>query len=316
MNPSPDLDDARGTPTRAELTETVRQAFITGATLTIPGIITLIILTVVLNFVSNLVPDGVVEVANSVWPGQALPAAVVEGITILALVALILAVGFVAERTAGDAHAERFHGWMESIPGLGSVYTSFNEMSELLLDSDTDSFQEVKLVEYPTEGSYVVAFLTASMPEDIESATGNEEMVTLFVPMAPNPVMGGFVIHVDADRVVDVDMSVEEGIRSIVTSGVATGEGGPQAAGVGERELRELGATERIGQQVDPGRDRLGAVTAPPRERARAAAYDEQVDPEHAGTPEGVEQRRKTEREDRGEEDLTPRELESRGGEQ
>jgi uncharacterized membrane protein len=40
---------------------------------------------------------------------------------------------------------------MESIPAVGRVYTSFNQMSSLLLNSDTDSFQEVKLVEYPTE---------------------------------------------------------------------------------------------------------------------------------------------------------------------
>jgi hypothetical protein len=42
--------------------------------------------------------------------------------------------------------------------------------------------------------------------------------------MAPNPVMGGYVMHVSAERVYDVDLTVEQGIRSIVTSGVATGE--------------------------------------------------------------------------------------------
>lgn len=46
--------------------------------------------------------------------------------------------------------------------------------------------------------------------------------MTVFRPMAPTPVMGGFVLHVDAGRVSDVDMSVEAGIRSIVSSGIAT----------------------------------------------------------------------------------------------
>jgi uncharacterized membrane protein len=49
-------------------------------------------------------------------------------------------------------------------------------------------------------------------------------MVTLFMPMAPNPVMGGHVVHVPTSRVYDIDMTVEEGLRSIVTSGVATGD--------------------------------------------------------------------------------------------
>jgi uncharacterized membrane protein len=46
-------------------------------------------------------------------------------------------------------------------------------------------------------------------------------MHTLFVPMAPNPVMGGFLVHAPADRVRDIDMTVEESMQAIITSGVA-----------------------------------------------------------------------------------------------
>jgi hypothetical protein len=49
-------------------------------------------------------------------------------------------------------------------------------------------------------------------------------MLTLFLPLAPNPVMGGHLAHIPEDRVYDVDMTVEEGIRTIVTSGVAVSE--------------------------------------------------------------------------------------------
>jgi uncharacterized membrane protein len=49
-------------------------------------------------------------------------------------------------------------------------------------------------------------------------------MVSVFMPMAPNPFMGGFVLHVAADRVHDVDMSVEEGIQAVVSSGIAVDE--------------------------------------------------------------------------------------------
>ena len=43
--------------------------------------------------------------------------------------------------------------------------------------------------------------------------------------------MGGYLAHVPADRVHDVDMTVEEGIRTIVTSGIAVGEDGESAVG-------------------------------------------------------------------------------------
>lgn len=49
-------------------------------------------------------------------------------------------------------------------------------------------------------------------------------MVTLFIPLAPNPVMGGFLTHVPTDRVRDIDMTVEAGVRSIITSGIASDE--------------------------------------------------------------------------------------------
>jgi uncharacterized membrane protein len=96
-----------------------------------------------------------------------------------------------------------------------------NQLSEIIVESDTDNFQEVVLVEYPAEGSYSIAFKTAEPPEVIAQATAGEDMITVFMPMGPNPVMGGFVLYIAEDRVHDVDLSVEEGITSVVSFGVA-----------------------------------------------------------------------------------------------
>ncbi|MFB6172288.1 MAG: DUF502 domain-containing protein [Haloarculaceae archaeon] len=237
---------------RASLRESVRRAFISGLALTIPALITLIVLTFALNFVASLL-GPVAGVVNYVLPGRDVAAVVLQLAALLTLLVVIFLVGVISERTSGDRFADEFHSFMEAIPGIGSVYTSFNEMSELLLDSDTDSFQDVKLVEYPTDDSYAVAFLTAESPEAVTEATGHDEMETLFMPMAPNPVMGGFVVHVAADRVHDVDLTVEEGIRSIVTSGVATGaESGP---GVPGDDLGDQGAFD---QSAPPAPDAVG----------------------------------------------------------
>jgi uncharacterized membrane protein len=150
---------------------------------------------------------------------------VVQTLTAAVLGLLILLVGLTAEsRYGGGGLATRVEDLLASVPGVGSIYRSIDEISELLLESDTDSFKEVKLVEYPDEGSYTLAFLTAETPEVVREATGHGEMVTLFMPMAPNPVMGGYVVHVSEDRVYDVNMTVEEGIQSIVSSGVAVND--------------------------------------------------------------------------------------------
>ena len=204
--------------------EQLRQMFISGAAITIPAVVTLVVLAFAVNFILGLISPVVTVAADVFSLERNVPEEYMEALAVLTLLATVFAVGFVAETRSGDGLERAFDTAMARIPGVGSVYTSFNEMSKMLLSNDTQSFREVKLVEFPTAGAYTVAFVTADTPEVVNSATGNEEMTTLFMPMAPNPVMGGFVIHVTDERVHDVDLTVEEGIRSIVTSGVATGE--------------------------------------------------------------------------------------------
>jgi uncharacterized membrane protein len=264
----------------------VRRSLITGTAIILPLGVTLILLGFVLQSISQQLDPVTSAIQNSRFVAQSTQAVLIEVVTVLTLLLVILAIGFVAEfSTRGTKLGEQFDELMASIPGIGSVYTSFDEMSEIMLDSDTDSFQDVKLVEYPGEGSYTVAFKTAETPPVIERGTGQEDMVTLFMPMAPNPVMGGFVIHVSRDRVVDVDLTVEEGIRSIVTSGVAIGDDDdPDLRGLTAEQMQTLGRIERVEQQTAPEKTPDSAHPAGDV-GDRTEEYDEAVSPEHSDTP-------------------------------
>jgi uncharacterized membrane protein len=110
-------------------------------------------------------------------------------------------------------------------------------MTDTMMESDADSFRSVKLVEFPVQGTYVIGFETAEPPTSVREAVGDEDMVTMFVPLAPNPVMGGFLTHAPRGNVHDIDMSVEEGIRSIVTSGIATHEAEDAPGPAGPEDL-------------------------------------------------------------------------------
>jgi len=98
-------------------------------------------------------------------------------------------------------------------------------MGDVVLESGLDRFQSVKLVEFPNDGNYALAFETNRAPDSVKSATEIDDLVTLFVPLAPNPVMGGFLVHVSRSNVFDVDMTVEEAARALITSGIAGGDG-------------------------------------------------------------------------------------------
>ncbi len=126
-------------------------------------------------------------------------------------------------------------------------------------------------------------------------------MMTLFMPMAPNPVMGGFVIHVDRERVFDIDISVEEGIQSIVTSGVTAG-GKPETSeelGLDPEEIASIGGESQAERRFTEE----DAVFQPQQvvpDRAeeyndRAEEYNDRVDPEHARTPRGMARREREE---------------------
>lgn len=204
------------------LTETLRESFIAGSALLIPIVVTVFIVAFALNFVSQALAP-IVDAVGVLFTDQP-PAVLIELASVFALVCIVLVVGFVAEATSGERLASGFHAGMEAIPGVGTVYSSFRRMSDVIVESDTDNFQEVKLVEFPNDGTYSIAFVTAGSIDAVEDATNSEDVLTLFVPFAPNPVMGGQLVYVPAERTYDVDMSVEEAVSALVTSGVAADE--------------------------------------------------------------------------------------------
>jgi uncharacterized membrane protein len=201
----------------------VRQILFSGLALTVPFFITVLVLAWMWNVVSNgLAP--LVAFLNALGLVEGTSTLLVEAIAASLILGVVFVVGLVAQHGPDTHIAHRVDMLMEDIPGLGSVYTSIERMSDVLLEGDTQSFQEVKIVEFPTEESFALAFLTAETPTAITDAADHEEMSTVFVPMAPNPVMGGHLLNLPRDRIYDVDLSVEEGMEAIMTTGIAIDE--------------------------------------------------------------------------------------------
>jgi uncharacterized membrane protein len=247
-----------------------RQAFVTGAAVTLPLIVTLVVLGAVVDFVSQQL-DPVVGFFTSVTGLQPASDTTLKVVAILSIFAAIFCIGVWTERRPNRSGFGAFFDTLVSrIPGVGSLYQSIDEMSGLLLDSDTDSFREVKLVEFPDKGTYAFAFLTAETPEVVREGVGESEgMITVFLPMAPNPVMGGYVLHVAEEHVFDVDMTVEEGIQSIVTSGVATGQRS-------EEQLTE-GMLDRFERRLDAADVMVGIEELEETARETVAAARERA---------------------------------------
>ena len=230
----------------------LRHAFLTGVAVIVPSVITLVVLGVVFNAIYDYLDafSSAVVPALPPWTYPVGRELAIEVATPIVFVASILLLGIVVESTRyGELAVEYAHYGIEQIPGVGSVYQGFRQMSDAMLESDTGNFQDVVLVEFPTEGTYALAFVTSEAPAAVADPTDGGEMRSLFMPMAPNPVMGGHVVFVPEHRIVDVDLTVEEGIRAIVTSGVALGGSEPDPEGLSPEELKRIGAENRIGSK-------------------------------------------------------------------
>jgi len=211
--------------------EYVRESLLTGTAIVVPVLLTIVVLLFGLNFLAGLLAPLAVPIHQVLGrPGE--PGLFATGLAALVLGTVIVLVGTLAESERTDLDVEGgVDATMARLPGIGSIYSTLNQLSDILVESDTDSFQEVVLVEFPAQQSFSVAFKTAETPDVIDRATTGEDMTTVFMPMGPNPVMGGFVLHVSDDRVYDVDLSVEEGISSIVSFGVAVDQEATDGSG-------------------------------------------------------------------------------------
>ncbi|MFC7325269.1 DUF502 domain-containing protein [Halorubrum rutilum] len=281
----------------------LRRALLTGVAVIVPSVITL----AVLGFVFNAIYDYLDAFSTAILPllpPSALPVdreVAIEVATPVVFVGTILLIGLAVESTRYGERAVDYADYaIEQIPGVGSVYQGFRQMSDAMLESDGGNFQEVVLVEFPTEDVYTLAFVTSDTPDRVAGPAEGGEMRTLFMPMAPNPVMGGHVLFVPERRIVEVDLSVEEGIRALVTSGVALERAAADADGVSPSQVREpdpegpIGSyhsstsdvAKRSGGETDrpsdaPGGDRGGGRG--PRDGGRSGRSDERIAPDEPG---------------------------------
>ena len=205
------------------LIETVRQVLLSGASITIPFVVTILVLGIVFDFVtSSLGPFVQALTLLGITEGQG--GIVAQGLALAILLGIVFMAGVFAESGPTTGVSSGLGRAVGALPGIGSVYNSFDRMSDVMLDGDVQSFREVKLIEFPQDDIFSLAFLTS----EVESGTASDEkMLVLFVPLAPNPVMGGFMVFVPAHRVRDIDMTIEEAFQAIVTSGVALADSGP-----------------------------------------------------------------------------------------
>ena len=182
--------------------------FITGFFVTVPAIATAWLLYVFWDAIDDFFSPGYQHVF-----GRRIP-----GLGFLTGVLLILFIGTIAANVVGRRIIARIERLLAHVPIFRSVYPSVKQLLESFSPEKRSSFKSVVLAEHPRKGEFVFGFVTAEVL--VEGPEIKQQMVTVFVPT--NNLYLGDIIVLPRDDVIATGLTVEEGIRIILSAGTAT----------------------------------------------------------------------------------------------
>jgi len=130
----------------------------------------------------------------------------------------ILLIGLMARNFVGRWLLEFGEGTLSRIPLAGSLYKTLKQLLETFLKDNSNRFRRVVLVEYPREGLFSVGFVTGVVGPSLQPEL-DEPLLSVFIPTAPNPTTGWYTL-VPEKSVKDLDISVEDAFRTIISAGI------------------------------------------------------------------------------------------------
>lgn len=196
----------------------LRKYIITGLLIWVPLGITIFVIKILVNLM-----DQTILLLPPAWRPEALFGFNIPGLGIVLSAMIIFVTGFILTNIAGKRLIKFWESILDRIPLVRSIYSSVKQVMQTILSSDSNTFNEVLLIEYPRKGIWTLCFKTSDSPAVIDKTTG-KKMVTVFVPTTPNPT-SGFILFVPVEETKKMDIDVEDGLKLVMSLGVVTPEG-------------------------------------------------------------------------------------------
>tara|TARA_R110000782_G_scaffold186197_3_gene276446 strand:- start:542 stop:1195 length:654 start_codon:yes stop_codon:yes gene_type:complete len=192
---------------------TLRKYIIAGLLVWLPFAATVVIVKLVVDLLDNVI---------FLLPPEYQPVAVlgfsIPGFGIILAISILLITGMLAANLFGRRLVEFWEAVLNRIPLVRSIYNSVKQISTTILDSNGKSFRKVVMLQYPRKGIWSIGFLTnEDVRTDIHGL--NEELAAVFVPTTPNPT-SGFILMTPRADITELDMTIEEGFKFIISMGV------------------------------------------------------------------------------------------------
>ncbi len=216
----------------------LRNIFVTGLLVTVPVVFTFFIL----NFLFKTLDNSLSPVFTKllIFMGVSLKEGFrVPGIGLSMTVLIILVVGLLTTNIFGKKLVAVGEAIVEKIPFVRSVYNGTKQVVSSVAQADTRAFSKCVLVEFPRQGVYAMGFVTGVAKGEVQVKTA-EKVLNIFIPTTPNPT-SGFLVFVPEKETIELTMTIEDGIKLIISGGIVT----PDYHGAAIKELEGVqGVTE------------------------------------------------------------------------
>jgi uncharacterized membrane protein len=142
------------------------------------------------------------------------------GLGLVAIFILIFLAGLFTRNIIGRKMVELGEAVLVKIPIFKNIYVGAKQVIHTFGTARAGAFRKVVIIEYPRRGIYSLAFVTNDKQGEVKRRVGRD-MVSVFLPTTPNPTSGYFLMLPEED-VIELDMSVEEGIKMLISAGLVT----------------------------------------------------------------------------------------------
>lgn len=193
--------------------KTIRRYLVTGLIIWLPVIVTIL----VFRFLINLMDRSLIVIPAAFRPENLLGFSI-PGLGVVLTILVLFITGLLGANLFGRKILAFWESILNRIPLIRSVYSGAKQVAETILSDGDTSFKRVFLVEYPRKGVWSLCFQTSTDLREIQGRT-EAEVICVFVPTTPNPT-SGFILFVPRSDLVELDMSVDEGLRMIISLGV------------------------------------------------------------------------------------------------
>ncbi|MFT6674272.1 MAG: putative membrane protein [Sulfitobacter sp.] len=217
--------DIEPTPKRG-LIARLRASFLTGLVVIAPVGLTLWLIWTVVGWIDGFVlplvpvayhPDRMLQDYLGLDPSSQFN---VRGLGVVIFLLFTIVVGWAAKGIMGRSLIRFAEGLVERTPVVRSIYSGIKQISETIFAQSERSFETACLIEYPRRGIWALGFISTTAKGEVADKTNpGAEMISIFVPTTPNPT-SGFLLFFPRHDVIELDMTVEEAAKLVISAGL------------------------------------------------------------------------------------------------